>query len=80
MYRTAIAMPAALLAASIVVVPATEARAFGDVAVQAQAMGNAGHCRQSGCRARNPVLAPPMVEEAGAPAFSSRQVTRRRWH
>ena len=56
-------MPAALLAASIVVVPATEVRAFGDAAVQAQAMGTPVIAANLGA-APETVLAPPMVEEA----------------
>jgi glycosyltransferase involved in cell wall biosynthesis len=55
-------MPAALLAASIVVVPATEARAFGDAAVRAQAMGTPVIAANLGV-APETVLAPPMVEE-----------------
>ena len=79
MYRTGPCdMPAALLAASIVVVPATEARAFGDAAVQAQAMGTPVVAANLAA-ASETVLAPPMVEESRARAFSSRQATRRRW-
>jgi glycosyltransferase involved in cell wall biosynthesis len=63
MYRTGPCdMPAALLAASIVVVPATEARAFGDAAVRAQAMGTPVIAANLGV-APETVLAPPMVEE-----------------
>ena len=63
MYRTGHCdMPAALLAASIVVVPATEARAFGDAAVRAQAMGTPVIAANLGV-APETVLAPPMVEE-----------------
>jgi glycosyltransferase involved in cell wall biosynthesis len=64
MYRTGHCdMPAALLAASIVVVPATEVRAFGDAAVQAQAMGTPVIAANLGA-APETVLAPPMVEES----------------
>ncbi|MGI8568842.1 MAG: glycosyltransferase [Methylocella sp.] len=56
-------MPAALLAASIVVVPATEARAFGDAAVQAQAMGTPVIAANLAA-APETVLTPPMVEES----------------
>ena len=61
-------MPAALLAASIVVVPATEARAFGDVAVQAQAMGTPVIAANLGA-APETILAPPMVEEPSRTGF-----------
>jgi glycosyltransferase involved in cell wall biosynthesis len=61
-------MPAALLAASIVVVPATEARAFGDAAVQAQAMGTPVVAANLGA-APETVLAPPMVEEPSRTGF-----------
>ncbi|MGC2833777.1 MAG: glycosyltransferase [Methylocella sp.] len=61
-------MPAALLAASIVVVPATEARAFGDAAVQAQAMGTPVIAANLGA-APETVLAPPMVEESSRTGF-----------
>jgi glycosyltransferase involved in cell wall biosynthesis len=69
MYRTGPCdMPAALLAASIVVVPATEARAFGDAAVQAQAMGTPVIAANLAA-ARETVLAPPMVEESSRTGF-----------
>ncbi len=69
MYRTGHCdMPAALLAASIVVVPATEARAFGDAAVQAQAMGTPVIAANLGA-APETVLAPPMVEESSRTGF-----------
>ncbi|MGA7386186.1 MAG: glycosyltransferase [Methylocella sp.] len=61
-------MPAALLAASIVVVPATEVRAFGDAAVQAQAMGTPVIAANLGA-APETVLAPPMVEESSRTGF-----------
>jgi glycosyltransferase involved in cell wall biosynthesis len=61
-------MPAALLAASIVVVPATEARAFGDTAVQAQAMGTPVIAANLAA-APETVLAPPMVDEASRTGF-----------
>jgi glycosyltransferase involved in cell wall biosynthesis len=69
MYRTGPCdMPAALLAASIVVVPATEARAFGDAAVQAQAMGTPVVAANLGA-APEIVLAPPVVEETSRTGF-----------
>ena len=69
MYRTGPCdMPAALLAAAIVVVPATEARAFGDAAVQAQAMGTPVIAAKLGA-APETVLAPPMVEEPSRTGF-----------
>ena len=69
MYRTGPCdMPAALLAASIVVVPATEARAFGDAAVQAQAMGTPVIAANLAA-ASETVLAPPMVEESARTGF-----------
>jgi glycosyltransferase involved in cell wall biosynthesis len=69
MYRTGPCdMPAALLAAAIVVVPATEARAFGDAAVQAQAMGTPVIAANLGA-APETVLAPPMVEEPSRTGF-----------
>ncbi|MGH6847720.1 MAG: glycosyltransferase [Methylocella sp.] len=69
MYRTGHCdMPAALLAASIVVAPATEARAFGDAAVQAQAMGTPVIAANLGA-APETVLAPPMVEESSRTGF-----------
>jgi glycosyltransferase involved in cell wall biosynthesis len=69
MYRTGLRdLPAALLAASIVVVPATEARAFGDAAVQAQAMGTPVIAANLGA-APETVLAPPMVEEPSRTGF-----------
>jgi glycosyltransferase involved in cell wall biosynthesis len=61
-------MPAALLAASIVVVPATEARAFGDAAVQAQAMGTPVIAANLAA-APETVLAPPMIEESSRTGF-----------
>jgi len=61
-------MPAALLAASIVVVPATEARAFGDAAIQAQAMGTPVIAANL-AGAPETVLAPPMVEESSRTGF-----------
>lgn len=61
-------MPAALLAASIVVVPATEARAFGDTAVQAQAMGTPVIAANLAA-APETVLAPPMVDETSRTGF-----------
>ncbi|MGH6811738.1 MAG: glycosyltransferase [Methylocella sp.] len=61
-------MPAALLAASIVVVPATEARAFGDAAVQAQAMGTPVIAANLAA-APETVLAPPVVEESSRTGF-----------
>jgi glycosyltransferase involved in cell wall biosynthesis len=68
-YRTAHCdMPAALLAASIVVVPATEARTFGDAAVRAQAMGTPVIAANLGA-APEIVLAPPMVEEHSRTGF-----------
>jgi glycosyltransferase involved in cell wall biosynthesis len=64
MYRTGHCdMPAALLAASIVVVPATEARAFGDAAIQAQAMGTPVIAANLAA-APEAVLAPPMVADS----------------
>jgi glycosyltransferase involved in cell wall biosynthesis len=69
MYRTGPCdMPAALLAASIVVVPATEARAFGSAAVQAQAMGTPVVAANLGA-APEIVLAPPVVEESSRTGF-----------
>jgi glycosyltransferase involved in cell wall biosynthesis len=62
-YRTGYCdMPAALLAASVVVVPATEAQAFGDAAVQAQAMGTPVIAANLAA-APEAVLAPPMVAD-----------------
>jgi len=61
-------MPAALLAASIVVVPATEARAFGEAAVQAQAMGTPVIAANLAA-APETVLAPPMIEETSRTGF-----------
>jgi glycosyltransferase involved in cell wall biosynthesis len=61
-------MPAALLAASIVVVPATDARAFGDAAVQAQAMGTPVIAANLAA-APETVLAPPMIEESSRTGF-----------
>jgi glycosyltransferase involved in cell wall biosynthesis len=61
-------MPAALLAASIVVVPATEARAFGDAAVQAQAMGTPVIAANLAAGPET-VLAPPMVAEHSRTGF-----------
>ncbi|MGH6841120.1 MAG: glycosyltransferase, partial [Methylocella sp.] len=64
MYRTKHCdMPAAILAASIVVVPATEARAFGDAAIQAQAMGTPVIAANLAA-APEAVLAPPMVADS----------------
>jgi glycosyltransferase involved in cell wall biosynthesis len=60
--------PAALLAASIVVVPATRARAFGDAAVQAQAMGTPVIATNLAA-APETVLAPPMVAESTRTGF-----------
>jgi glycosyltransferase involved in cell wall biosynthesis len=69
MYRTGPCdMPAALLAASIVVVPATETRAFGDAAVQAQAMGTPVIAANLAA-APETVLAPPMVAEPSRTGF-----------
>jgi len=69
MYRTGPCdMPAALLAASMVVVPATEARAFGAAAVQAQAMGTPVVAANLGA-APEIVLAPPVVEESSRTGF-----------
>jgi glycosyltransferase involved in cell wall biosynthesis len=69
MYRTGPCdMPAALLAAAIVVVPATEARAFGDAAVRAQAMGTPVIAANLAA-APETVLAPPMVEESSRTGF-----------
>jgi glycosyltransferase involved in cell wall biosynthesis len=69
MYRTGHCdMPAALLAASIVVAPATEARAFGDAAIQAQAMGTPVIAANL-AGAPETVLAPPMVEESSRTGF-----------
>jgi glycosyltransferase involved in cell wall biosynthesis len=69
LYRTGhYDMPAAFLAASIVVVPATEARAFGDAAVQAQAMGTPVIAANLGA-APETVLAPPMVDESSRTGF-----------
>src|SRR3984893_18037055 len=69
MYRTSHCdLPAALLAASIVVVPATEARAFGDAAVQAQAMGTPVVAANVGA-APEIVLAPSVVEESSRTGF-----------
>jgi glycosyltransferase involved in cell wall biosynthesis len=69
MYRTGSCdMPAALLAAAIVVVPATEARAFGDAAVQAQAMGTPVIAANLAA-APETVLAPPMIEESSRTGF-----------
>ena len=69
MYRTGPCdMPAALLAAAIVVVPATEARAFGDGAVRAQAMGTPVIAANLAA-APETVLAPPMVEESSRTGF-----------
>jgi glycosyltransferase involved in cell wall biosynthesis len=55
-------LPAELLAASIVIVPATEARAFGVAAIQAQAMGTPVIAANVGA-APEIVLAPPIVKE-----------------
>jgi glycosyltransferase involved in cell wall biosynthesis len=69
MYRTSHCdMPAALLAASIVVVPATEVRALGDAAVQAQAMGTPVVAANLAA-VPEAVLAPPMVEEPSRTGF-----------
>jgi glycosyltransferase involved in cell wall biosynthesis len=69
MYRTGPCdMPAALLAASIVVVPATEPRALGDAAVQAQAMGTPVIAANLAA-APETVLAPPMVAEPSRTGF-----------
>ena len=69
MYRTGHCdMPAALLAASIVVAPATEARAFGDAAIQAQAMGTPVIAANL-AGAPETVLAPPTVEESSRTGF-----------
>jgi len=63
MYRTGDCdMPAAYLAASLVVVPATEAAAFGDAAILAQAMGTPVIAANVGA-APETVLAPPLVAE-----------------
>jgi len=61
-------MPAAYLAASLVVVPATEAEAFGEAAVQAQAMGKPVIAAQIGA-ATETVLAPPMVADSARTGF-----------
>jgi glycosyltransferase involved in cell wall biosynthesis len=61
-------MPAALLASSIVVVPATEARAFGDAAIQAQAMGTPVIATNLAA-APETVLAPPMIAESSRTGF-----------
>jgi glycosyltransferase involved in cell wall biosynthesis len=63
MYRTGDCdMPAAYLAASLVVVPATEAAAFGDAAILAQAMGTPVIAANVGAAAET-VLAPPLAAE-----------------
>jgi glycosyltransferase involved in cell wall biosynthesis len=61
-------MPAALLAASIVVVPATDARFFGVAAVQAQAMGTPVVAANLGL-APESILAPPIVEDTSRTGF-----------
>ncbi|MGH6835994.1 MAG: glycosyltransferase [Methylocella sp.] len=61
-------LPAALLAAAIVVVPATGARAVGDAAIQAQAMGTPVIAANLAA-AREAVLAPPTVEESSRTGF-----------
>ncbi len=64
MYRTSpYDLPAAYLAASLVVVPATGAAAFGEAAVQAQAMGTPVIAANVGA-APETVLAPPFVAES----------------
>lgn len=64
MYRTGRCdMPAALLAASIVVAPSTAAKAFGQFVVEAQAMGTPVIAAELGA-APELVLAPPAVAES----------------
>lgn len=57
-------MPAAHLAAAVVVVPSTEPEAFGRVTVEAQAMGTPVVVTDLGA-ASETVLAPPEVEASG---------------
>jgi glycosyltransferase involved in cell wall biosynthesis len=61
-------IPAALLAASAVTVPATKPRAFGIAAVQAQAMGTPVVAANLGA-APEIVLAPPTVRESSRTGF-----------
>jgi glycosyltransferase involved in cell wall biosynthesis len=61
-------VPAALLAASTVVVPATEARAFGMAATQAQAMGTPVVAADVGPAAEI-ILAPPKVTDSSRTGF-----------
>jgi glycosyltransferase involved in cell wall biosynthesis len=61
-------MPAALLAATIVVIPATSPRAFGEAALQAQAMGTPVIAANLGA-APEIILAPPMVPESSRTGF-----------
>jgi glycosyltransferase involved in cell wall biosynthesis len=69
MYRTGPCdLPAAYLAASLAVVPATESAAFGDVAIQAQAMGTPVIAANVGA-APETVLAPPLVAESSRTGF-----------
>jgi glycosyltransferase involved in cell wall biosynthesis len=56
-------MPAAYLAASVVVSPSTEPEAFGRVAIEAQAMGAPIIVSDHGAAAET-VLAPPQAEES----------------
>jgi len=56
-------MPAALLAASVVIVPSTQPEAFGRVAVEAQAMGTPVIVSNLGALPEN-VVAPPQCEAA----------------
>jgi glycosyltransferase involved in cell wall biosynthesis len=69
MYRTGPCdLPAAYLAASLVVVPATEAAAFGDAAIQAQAIGTPVVAANLGA-APEIVLAPPLAAESSRTGF-----------
>ncbi len=61
-------MPAALLAATIVVIPATSPRAFGEAAIQAQAMGTPVIAANLGA-APEIILAPPVAMESSRTGF-----------
>ncbi|MCI0736802.1 MAG: glycosyltransferase [Beijerinckiaceae bacterium] len=61
-------LPAALLAASIVVAPATRTRGLGDAAIQAQAMGTPVIAANLGA-AQEHILAPPSVPESVRTGF-----------
>lgn len=69
MYRTGHRdLPAAFLAASLVVLPAAGAQVFGDAAVLAQAMGTPVIAANAGA-APETVLAPPRVAESSRTGF-----------